>query len=107
VSFGIPFIPSRSSTARQGTSQLLYTFQLKQQSFHCITLIRTPSPYPQDSSDYKGPILFNPGGPGGSGVHFILTSAPKFRVILGDAFDLVGFDPRDELHQIPLFSPKY
>ncbi|KAF8960264.1 TAP-like protein-domain-containing protein [Flammula alnicola] len=36
-----------------------------------IALIRKPSIFPPDSDSYRGPILFNPGGPGGSGVDFI------------------------------------
>ncbi|KAH8114404.1 TAP-like protein-domain-containing protein [Phellopilus nigrolimitatus] len=45
----------------------------------------------------RGPILFNPGGPGGSGVQTILTSAQNFRDILGDDYDLIGFDPRGKI----------
>ncbi|KAK2460048.1 hypothetical protein APHAL10511_007925 [Amanita phalloides] len=59
-----------------------------------IAIIRIPSPYSSSSKEYKGPILFNPGGPGGSGVDFILTGGSLFRSILGNAFDIVGFDPR-------------
>ena len=59
-----------------------------------IALIRIPSPLPYISKKYKGPILFNPGGPGGSGVDLILLAGGLFRTILGDGFDLVGFDPR-------------
>ncbi|KAM6503183.1 TAP-like domain containing protein, partial [Amanita muscaria] len=69
-----------------------------------IALIRTPSAYPQNSTHYKGPILFNPGGPGGSGVQFVLEVAPIFRAILGNAFDLVGFDPRGVSRSLPAVS---
>ena len=34
------------------------------------------------------------GGPGGSGVDLVKDLAPAFRAILGDGFDLIGFDPR-------------
>lgn len=34
------------------------------------------------------------GGPGGSGVDLVKDLAPTFRAILGDGFDLIGFDPR-------------
>ncbi|MFJ9739175.1 alpha/beta hydrolase [Streptomyces sp. NPDC101166] len=45
-----------------------------------------------------GPLLFNPGGPGGSGAAVVaysdlLTAAPEFEP-LRDRFDLIGFDPR-------------
>ena len=35
-----------------------------------------------------------PGGPGDSGVTFLLHIAPSLRAIIGPAYDLVGFDPR-------------
>ncbi|MGL6236734.1 MAG: alpha/beta hydrolase [Segniliparus sp.] len=49
-----------------------------------------------------GSLLFNPGGPGGSGVEFVAGSAPA---LLGkeiaQRFDLVGFDPRGIGHSTP------
>ena len=59
-----------------------------------IALVKWPSTLPTDSPSYRGPILFNPGGPGGSGVDLILTGGPTYAEILGPQFDLVGFDPR-------------
>ncbi|KAK2459323.1 hypothetical protein APHAL10511_008678 [Amanita phalloides] len=59
-----------------------------------IAIIRTPSPYSSPSKEYKGPILLNPGGPGESGVDFVVTGGNFLRSILGNAFDIVGFDPR-------------
>jgi len=56
-----------------------------------IALIRKPA---TDTEDYRGPILFNPGGPGGSGVDLVRGRAEQFLQILGPKFDLVGFDPR-------------
>ncbi|KIL59088.1 hypothetical protein M378DRAFT_276889 [Amanita muscaria Koide BX008] len=83
---------------------LNYSIPFSARNQASIALIRNPSPYSQNSSDYKGPILFNPGGPGDSGVDSILTNAPNFRMILGDAFDLVGFDPRGISRSLPLAS---
>jgi len=59
-----------------------------------IALIRLPANVSTDSQDYRGPVLFNPGGPGGSGVDYLLTSGDFHRVGLGPQFDLVSFDPR-------------
>ncbi|KAJ6473852.1 hypothetical protein C8R45DRAFT_782251, partial [Mycena sanguinolenta] len=57
-----------------------------------IAIVRWPSTSPK--SEYLGPILFNPGGPGGSGVDAIVQSGAAFASIFGPEFDIVGFDPR-------------
>ncbi|KAF9474278.1 alpha/beta-hydrolase [Pholiota conissans] len=59
-----------------------------------IALIRIPSSYPISSKKYRGPILFNPGGPGGEGIGLIQRQGEHFRRIVGPQFDIVGFDPR-------------
>ncbi|KAJ7062892.1 TAP-like protein-domain-containing protein, partial [Mycena amicta] len=59
-----------------------------------IALIRLPSAFPPDSPDYRGHILVNPGGPGGSGIDFVLTRGYLLSKILGPEFDIIGFDPR-------------
>ena len=59
-----------------------------------IALIRKPSPLAESSPEYRGPILFNPGGPGGSGVEFINTVGDVMSSIIGPQFDIVSFDPR-------------
>lgn len=59
-----------------------------------IALVRKQSAY-SDSELYRGPILFNPGGPGGSGVDLVLGPAGDLlSTIVGPEFDVVGFDPR-------------
>ena len=58
-----------------------------------IALIRKPA---ANREDYRGPVLFNPGGPGGSGVDLILSTGDALGIILGDGFDIVSFDPRGE-----------
>ena len=35
-----------------------------------------------------------PGGPGGSGVQFIDRIGEQFQKLLGEEYDIVGFDPR-------------
>ncbi|TEB34815.1 hypothetical protein FA13DRAFT_1707039 [Coprinellus micaceus] len=57
-----------------------------------IALIRKPA---TTQEGYRGPILFNPGGPGGSGVEWFLAVGNDFATILGPQFDIVSFDPRD------------
>ncbi|KAK6981587.1 Alpha/Beta hydrolase protein [Favolaschia claudopus] len=69
-----------------------------------IALIRLPALVPRNSSDYRGPILFNPGGPGQTGVGLILGLGPLFRTIIGPQFDLVSFDPRGVARSLPRAS---
>ncbi|EEB91012.1 hypothetical protein MPER_10703, partial [Moniliophthora perniciosa FA553] len=66
-----------------------------------IALVRMKANISADSTDYLGPILFNPGGPGGSGVDYIVTAGTKLRGIVGPQFDLVGFDPRGVSRSTP------
>ncbi len=55
-----------------------------------IAMVRAPA-----TSDREGAVLFNPGGPGGSGFDPIAYSGLTIQAELGlDHFDLVGFDPR-------------
>ena len=49
----------------------------------------------------QGSIVFNPGGPGGSGVEFLAFASADLHEILGGGFDLVSFDPRGTGKTIP------
>ena len=44
------------------------------------------------------------GGPGDSGILYMLTYGPSFREIVGAQFDLVSFDPRGVGHSTPTLS---
>ncbi|KAK0730168.1 TAP-like protein-domain-containing protein [Lasiosphaeris hirsuta] len=43
---------------------------------------------------YRGPIIFNPGGPGGSGIWALRDHGVDLQTIVGDDYDIVSFDPR-------------
>ncbi|KAJ6579543.1 TAP-like protein-domain-containing protein [Mycena vulgaris] len=59
-----------------------------------IAMVRIHSVVPHDSPSYRGPILVNPGGPGGSGVDMIAREGAQISTIVGPEFDVIGFDPR-------------
>jgi pimeloyl-ACP methyl ester carboxylesterase len=56
-----------------------------------IAVARLPA---RDQSKRIGSLVMNPGGPGGSGVDFVLGAAETLPSELRDRFDIVGFDPR-------------
>ncbi|OBR14913.1 Alpha beta hydrolase fold family [Colletotrichum higginsianum IMI 349063] len=54
-----------------------------------------------DASDYRGPVIFNPGGPGGSGVWSMRNHGRMLHEIVGTNHDLISFDPRGVGASIP------
>jgi pimeloyl-ACP methyl ester carboxylesterase len=56
-----------------------------------LALARRPA---TDSAARIGPLLINPGGPGGSGVNFALRADTYFSPEVLSRFDIIGFDPR-------------
>lgn len=48
----------------------------------------------RDRANYRGSVLVNPGGPGGSGTELIGILGQNLSTIIGDKFDVLGFDPR-------------
>jgi pimeloyl-ACP methyl ester carboxylesterase len=57
-----------------------------------IAMVRVPA---TDPDSRIGAVLFNPGGPGGSGFDYIAQAGPTLVGELGlFDFDLIGFDPR-------------
>ncbi|KAH7379335.1 TAP-like protein-domain-containing protein [Phaeosphaeria sp. MPI-PUGE-AT-0046c] len=71
-----------------------------------IAITKLPAQVPVDDERYGGPILLNPGGPGGPGAWFALWLGKNLQTIV-DAeahpglkpsdmryFDIMGFDPR-------------
>ncbi|PLB49313.1 alpha/beta-hydrolase [Aspergillus steynii IBT 23096] len=49
----------------------------------------------------EGSIIFNPGGPGGSGVEEVSTKGPMYREVFGGHFNVIGFDPRGTGKTLP------
>ncbi|KAK4167179.1 Alpha/Beta hydrolase protein [Cladorrhinum sp. PSN259] len=52
-------------------------------------------------TDYRGPVFFNPGGPGGSGIWSMLDHGKELQTIIGRNHDLVAFDPRGVGNSVP------
>ncbi|OZJ02459.1 hypothetical protein BZG36_04098 [Bifiguratus adelaidae] len=55
-----------------------------------ISLIRLKA----TKEPYKGPLFINPGGPGGSGVSFVLRVGDVLSRWVQGHYDIIGFDPR-------------
>ncbi|MEO5873928.1 MAG: alpha/beta fold hydrolase, partial [Streptosporangiaceae bacterium] len=53
-------------------------------------------------STFRGDLLVNPGGPGGTGTNFALRVAGQSSPALAAAYDFVGFDPRGTGGSTPL-----
>ncbi|KAF8464238.1 Alpha/Beta hydrolase protein [Kalaharituber pfeilii] len=72
-----------------------------------IAIIKYPSDpnrYPEYSASWGGPVLLNPGGPGGSGVDFVLQAGEAIGEVLGRQYSIVSFDPRGVNNTRPLVS---
>ncbi|KAI5780216.1 hypothetical protein DFH27DRAFT_584248 [Peziza echinospora] len=63
-----------------------------------------PDEFPEYGDNWGGPILFNPGGPGGSGVGFLIESAALLAPVVGRQFSLISFDPRGVNNTLPRAS---
>ena len=68
-----------------------------------VALTRIPA---LDQASKRGSILLNPGGPGGSGIDFVVGFGPFAGFALSpeipQLFDLVGFDPRGIARSTPI-----
>ncbi|KAF1986796.1 hypothetical protein K402DRAFT_393421 [Aulographum hederae CBS 113979] len=84
-----------------------------------VALIRLPAKVPVTDRRYGGPIYINPGGPGGSGVHALVSFGKDVQTIADSAtpvtstasfhdeslyFDVIGFDPRGVNNTTPSAS---
>ena len=69
-----------------------------------IAIIKRPATVSITDPTYAGPLITNPGGPGGSGVLFMLQAGTYLTSVVDNAdkhFDLVSFDPRGVLNSDP------
>ncbi|KAI0153115.1 hypothetical protein GGR57DRAFT_503254 [Xylariaceae sp. FL1272] len=56
-----------------------------------LPIIRLPA---TERDNYRGPVFFNPGGPGGSGVFAMKHRGAHLQTIIGRNHDIITFDPR-------------
>lgn len=83
-----------------------------------IAVIKLPARVAPTNPAYGGPIVVNPGGPGGSGVRYVqlmgqeiqstvdMSIDPETSTFVGDhvqrrSFDIVSFDPRGVMFSVP------
>lgn len=74
-----------------------------------IAIIKLPAKVSVNDDRYGGPVLFNPGGPGGSGIQDVISKGKAYQNVVssydvtdnslpsevdGKSFDFIGFDPR-------------
>ncbi|EEB92447.1 hypothetical protein MPER_09041, partial [Moniliophthora perniciosa FA553] len=90
----LTWVPCYDGSFECGRFQVPLNYSDPEGQSAAIALMRMKANVSVDSTDYRGPILLNPGGPGGSGVDLVLLAGTRMREILGPQFDLVGFDPR-------------
>lgn len=55
------------------------------------------------TGERRGSLFLNPGGPGGSGIDFVLGAGPfLYGPEVQESYDLIGFDPRGIINSNPL-----
>lgn len=81
-----------------------------------IAIVRKPARVPTTDPRYGGPVLVNPGGPGGSGVAKVLLHGEPIQQIVDSHrslnestdsdkyFDIIGFDPRGVNSSTPILA---
>lgn len=59
-----------------------------------LAIVRLRAAVPSNSPDYRGPVIFNPGGPGGSGIWSLRDHGKDLQTIVGTNHDIISWDPR-------------
>ena len=77
-------------------SQVPFDYTNPQGDELAIALLKIPANISTSDPAYRGPILINPGGPGGPGVDLALLLGSLIQTLVGADFDIIGFDPRGE-----------
>lgn len=111
----VPLVPA--TTAAAGTAALSWTPCAENPAVECATLaVPVDWDHPRgpridlalartkatDPAARIGSLVFDPGGPGGSGVRDIVEQRPRFSADLARRFDIVGFDPRGVARSHPI-----
>ncbi|KAI5783904.1 hypothetical protein DFH27DRAFT_467801, partial [Peziza echinospora] len=65
-----------------------------------LAVLNLPSPH-EGTPLWEGPVLMNPGGPGGSGVGWVLAAGRELQGIIGDKYSIIGWDPRGVNNTVP------
>lgn len=69
-----------------------------------IAIIRLPAQVPASHPNHGGTIILNPGGPGGSGVGWLLQVGQRMQRLLDGGskhYELLSFDPRGVFRSLP------
>ncbi|MCO5318562.1 MAG: alpha/beta hydrolase [Microthrixaceae bacterium] len=83
-----------AAMARLECATLAVPMDRADESSRNIELELARSPATGDPDERIGSLLFNPGGPGGSGIEFLANAAFLVPDELQERFDLVSWDPR-------------
>jgi pimeloyl-ACP methyl ester carboxylesterase len=89
-------------TAQCGSIQVPLDY--RQPNGKKITLALSRVQHTGTSAQYKGALVVNPGGPGGTGIDFGVRVAGQSSAPLKAAYDFIGFDPRGVGDSVPALT---
>lgn len=69
-----------------------------------IALTKVPASVPETDPSWSGPVLVNPGGPGGPGTDLAISIGRELQAVVGRTHSVVGFDPRGVKNTTPATS---